>query len=632
MASDDPHRQARPGAPASLAAPTPALNGAVDRGARTRSGLAVPSLDYRVVEWLRQNPKHGWGDDAVPGADDLETAHLFALGGFANPLVHPRGSSQITGWPDDVLAWASAPEPPSNLSADLRAHAVKSRDVLATIYEQLVRASNRRRLGTFFTPQVLVDHMLSTAERLIGGPPAVIVDPGAGVGAFSVPAVERWRTDAVAVDVNPVTLGLLGIASALQGQSVTSWGGLPQRRGRRVHLAHTDFISWIGPFLKGATRRNALILGNPPYTRHQSLTADQKEAASRLSGDLVSSNLAGLSSYFLAVTLRHMRAEDSLVLLLPSNWLDTRYAREIRAHIWGLRHRRTELHVFPTELEVFAGTQVAAVVLAIGPRRDGVQPFVIRPAHLGANAVTTSKLVAIDRGKPIPADFSRLLDDGPGRAVRAQSLGALLGDIAVVRRGVATGANNHYFLGDGEIGSMAPGALTPAMVRLKGFTGRELDQAAHDALGADGSRRWLVDFHDFRGCDRAALPPALGSFVDALEEAGVHKRYLLAARGERWWVPEVVSPAHLLIGPMTKAQFRVVRNSVDAVHSNTLYGLTLRDGQPASAVNMLQTWLESADGQLQLTKAARRHATGLLKLEPRALKMVELPPDLTLTG
>lgn len=593
----------------------------------------MPTVEESVVEWLRLNPKHGWGDDAVPGAGDLETAHLFALGGFANALVHPRRSRQITGWPDDVMAWASAPEAPSDLAAELRSRASEAHDVLATIYEQLVSASNRRRLGTFFTPQALVDHMLVTAERVIGGPPSVIIDPGAGVGAFSVPAVERWRTDALAVDVNPVTLGLLGVASALQGQSVSSWRDLPQRRGRRVHLAHTDFLSFIGPFLQGATRRNALILGNPPYTRHQSLTAGQKQAASLLSGDLISSSLAGLSSYFLAVTLRHLRAEDSLVLLLPSNWLDTRYAQEIRAHLWGLRYRRIELHIFPTELEVFAGTQVAAVVLAVGPRRVGEQSFVIRPAHMSAAAVKTSKQVAIDRGKPMPADFSRFLEVRPARASRVSGgSGTLLGDYAIVRRGVATGANGFYFLTDSETGSFAPGALAPAIVRLKGFTGRELDRAAHDALGSEGARRWLVDFHNFRGCERSDLPPALGAFVDRLEEAEMHKRHLLAVRGVRWWVPEVVKPPHLLIGPMTKALFRVVRNSAGAVHSNTLYGLTLRDDRSAEAIDELQTWLESIEGQTRLAEAARRHATGLLKLEPRALKMVELPRGRFLAG
>lgn len=162
------------------------------------------------------------------------------------------------------------------------------------------------------------------------------------------------------------------------------------------------------------------------------------------------------------------------------------------------------------------------------------------------------------------------------------------------------------------------------MVRLKGFAARVLTTTAHDNLGAAGIRRWLVDFHAHRLDDRSDLPASLGEFVDDLERAGLHLRHLLAVRGERWWVPEHVLPAQLLIGPMTKGAFRIVSNEVGAIHSNTLYGLTVRDADPG-VVDGLHRWLESEEGQRRLTSVARRHATGLLKLEPGALKMVELP-------
>jgi hypothetical protein len=370
-----------------------------------------------------------------------------------------------------------------------------------------------------------------------------------------------------------------------------------------------------------------LVLGNPPYTRHQSLTANQKAEAAKLSGDLVSSTLAGLSAYFLAVTLRHLRADDSLVMLLPSNWLSTRYAQEIRAHLWSLRSRLTELHVFPTELAVFPGTQVAAVILAVGPRRPQRQPFVVSSAHLTATAVEMAAERELDRSETMPQDFSRLNPaDGEIRPLARPSRGRtprLLGDAVLVRRGVATGANAYFFLPDLERSALPSDATAPAIVRLRGFEGRVLTPAAHDALGATGARRWLVDFHAYRTYCRSGLPASLGQFVSGLERAGIDRRHLLAVRGERWWVPELVHPAHLLIGPMTKGAFRILRNEVEAVHSNTLYGLTVRDADPA-LIPTLHAWLESDEGQRLLTSAARRHATGLLKLEPRALKMVEL--------
>lgn len=71
-------------------------------------------------------------------------------------------------------------------------------------------ATHRPRSGTFFTSRVLVKHMLTTGQRLIGQAPDVVVDPGAGVGAFSLAAASRWPgARVIAVDINLVTLGLL---------------------------------------------------------------------------------------------------------------------------------------------------------------------------------------------------------------------------------------------------------------------------------------------------------------------------------------------------------------------------------------------------------------------------------------
>ncbi|MBY8854570.1 N-6 DNA methylase, partial [Saccharothrix sp. MB29] len=67
----------------------------------------------------------------------------------------------------------------------------------------------RRRLGTFFTPPAIVKHMMEICQKLTPKPDHV-VDPGAGVGAFTLEALRIWTSASVAaVDLNVVTLGLL---------------------------------------------------------------------------------------------------------------------------------------------------------------------------------------------------------------------------------------------------------------------------------------------------------------------------------------------------------------------------------------------------------------------------------------
>lgn len=590
----------------------------------------MTDVGARVVAWLSANPNIGLGADAVPGVSAVELGRLAALGGFASPVVYPSGRKAIAGWPPAIMDWITAPTPPIELSTVLRRAALRDSETLAGLYEQLVSGPNRRRLGTFFTPPALVQHMAATAERSFGGIPARVVDPGAGVGAFTIAAAANWGSSVAAVDVNPVTLGLLGVACELAGLSVGDTAGHGKmRRKQRVDLVHDDYIRWIGPHLRD-DRRGTLIIGNPPYTRHQSLTNSAKQASFDEAGDLVTSSLAGLSTYFLAVTLRHVGPSDGVVLLLPSNWLATRYAKEVRAHLWAVMNRPVELHVFPSELQVFPGTQVAATVLAVGPRQSRPAPFVVSVAHLKDGAVELSESVQVDRVGDPPKDFTQFHRPvpSPGRS-RARS-GMLLGDIAVIRRGVATGANAYYFLTDDQVEQYPNDAVVPGIIKARALTDELLSKNVHDRLGKAGERRWLLDFHEYRTCPRSRLPASLKRFIKVLENEGIDERHLLAVRRPIWWVPEKVQPADLLFAPMTKGAFKVIGNGVGAVHSNTLYGVTLNDPYTART-ERLAKWLRTTAGQTALTGVARTHSTGLLKVEPGGLRALRVPVSV-LTG
>jgi hypothetical protein len=129
-------------------------------------------------------------------------------------------------------------------------------DVLAVLYEGIVSGRNRRRLGTFFTPASVVNFMLDSAEKMLPRP-AVVIDPGAGVGAFSLAAKRQWpMVEVFAIDVNIATLGLLAA-----------------RPQAAINIVYQDFLTWaVGSAVPAAKPR--LWIGNPPYTRHQDPSLD----------------------------------------------------------------------------------------------------------------------------------------------------------------------------------------------------------------------------------------------------------------------------------------------------------------------------------------------------------------------
>jgi len=475
-------------------------------------------------------------------------------------------------------------------------------DPLAALYEGAVSGGARRALGTFFTPPEVVEYMLEAASRLVGQP-TTIIDPGAGVGAFSLAAARRWpEARIVAVDVNVVTLGLLAArAGDLLG---------------RIDLAHEDFLDWAS---KRAHEEPGprLWIGNPPYTRHQAMSGETKERARRSATRLVQSGLAGLSAYFLAVTLDALAPEDGLCYLLPGSWTDTRYGRPLRDELAGMRGREVGLIGFPSERQLFPGTRVTAMILVVGPSGTAAKAMWSMAVDIRGNRVVEQSRVPRDRPNAPAEGFGPWLWPRTGTADDDRVPLSAVGD---VRRGVATGANEFFLLTDISVAGAPRAFLRPAVRSLRRVTGAVLDADAHALLGELGLRRWLLELPVDVDLESNTW---LSKWADRARAAHVPDRYLAAHRGA-WFSVERVEPPDLLLSPMGKRRMRAVCNAIAAVPSNAIYGIYLRPRLDVSP-SALCDWLNSAEGQVSLHVRARAYGAGLFKLEPNDLRAVPIP-------
>ncbi len=556
--------------------------------------LSAVELARRLTEWAFTQRLAPVSSEAVPGASEEERKALAAMGGVAAILARDRSAT----WPGQVRDWLErGPTVPLNLVRELERELANGSDVLARVYEAIVTGRNRRRLGTFFTPRPVVEFMLDAAERVLPDP-KVVIDPGAGVGAFSLAAKRRWpHADVLAVDTNVVTLGLLGAQS-----------------DQAIDLILADYLAWTrGPNLPSGEPR--LWVGNPPYTRHQDLSMQLKRAGAAASGELVTSGLAGLSAYFLAATVRSMAPADALCFLLPGSWTEARYGRPLRVGLRDLRSRSIDFVGFASDLDVFPGTRVTAMVLVLGPDGSGLpRPMRTATARLTLSGVSASKLTERSRVDGAISDLGGWLWP------RRRSLladGVRLGDIAKVRRGVATGANEYFLLTRKQRDLLPETATVRAVRRLRHLQSNELTLVAHRELETQGERCWLLRIDG----DELLSHPAIAAWLEAAQEAGVAERYLAKHR-DPWYRVEHIDPPDLLISPMGKRRMRVVTNEVRAIPSNALYGVYLKDPVAARAVG---TWLNGEDGQVALLEHARTYGADLFKLEPRDLLTIRLP-------
>ncbi len=597
----------------------------------------------------------GHEDDGAGDEAGRDAAALAGLGGahgraleVLGPLLRSAGAALLSGSPGPVAAWFAAPAPglPNQaVEAALRALAAEDSElVFARAYECLVRAADRRLLGTYFTPPPVVAFMTDRLAEALPAP-AVVVDAGAGVGALTLAASGRWPdADVVAVDVNPASLGLLAVAAARR-----------VRVGRgRLTLVLEDYLVWSSGWASRPGPR--ALLANPPYTRHQARTSEEKDAATQAAGTLMPHRTGSLSSYMLAATWWRLGHGDALCLVLPDNWLHAAYAKDLRRVIWTRKDRRIDLYAMPEDESVFPDARVRAMVLVVWPSAGAAEPVrVYRTTREGAGLL--AEAAAEDAGRPqaagdplkelwrrgitgdeadaapVPPLDGAGTDSAGGGAAGGQSDGRRaataatrrpLSDFVRLRRGIATGSNKSFLLRRTDVVGVPEDRLRPAVHRLASVRGDVLTEAGHRRLAAAGHPAWLLDARDDGEPD-----PAVQALLAAAREAGVPTG-VLCGRRKVWCALEFPDePPAVLVSPSANgdAPFAVVRNDAGAYITNNLLGAHALPGARLSAAQWerLAKWLAGDDAQAQWRRLAQVHSGGLRKLETRAARGVLLP-------
>lgn len=577
-------------------------------GARSAGFQTLPGLARAFRHWAPEASVSAL--PSVRGADDLERHLLGALGGVAAVVAEEH----LESWPAPLRRWATGAEPPpEELMDGVRTALARGQDPLSLLYDASISAANRRRLGTVFTPPHLVEHMVSlAAAEMDSDPPECVVDPGAGVGAFTIAAARRWPTSRImAVDVNSVTLGLLACRVAFEIDAYPETAASM----RRIEFLLDDYLDALPGLVSQAGPERILFLGNPPYTRVQELPLIERQRAARVSRGIVDNGHANLAVHFQAVTLRHMRPGDVSCMVLPGSFSYTRASRGLRHALWNAR-RRVNVQRVPATTRAFTGRSVQAAVLLLGGQRSRKPPLELARLEISDGSLEVVDRRAQSRRKEEPANW--FWSETP--ALGEESVALL--EVAIIRRGVATGANSMFFLADAAAQRLPRDVCVAAVPSLRGFDELELDEQRHQALGGRDGRRWLLSIPS-----GYPLAGALRAYI-LRHRSEVSDRYLPSQRNPWYSIVDLPRP-QVLVSPLSKATFKVVLNTAHAVPSNNLIGVTLRNGADPKE---LVEWLRSEVGQREMRRLSRRYHGGSHKLEPGDLCAVRIPARLRSPG
>jgi SAM-dependent methyltransferase len=474
-------------------------------------------------------------------------------------------------------------------------------DILGAAYERLVDARVRREKGQFFTPFWAGEVM---AGWLYVKPRTLLLDPGCGAGGLLIPAAhhaQRGRARLLGIDVDP-----LAIAMARRNRVLRSIS--------RLNLKVANFLT------EPVSARPDAIACNPPYTRHQTLGADEKAALyanfeRRL--DLELNGRTPLQILFLVRALECCASSGGLAFITPTGWLDADYGAPIKTFLLGRAHIAARI-VFEAKHLFFRGARTTAEITLIENEPSDEPTKIIRlPRELPEPEAVVATLAGERR---LRVTTQRLEAGHSWSRPRPPQRGEKLGDLAPIRRGAATGCNRFFVISEAKRIELA---ITLAQLRAcvtspRLVAGDELTEAMLDGLG-DDIPRWAIDWRE-PGEEHLNTP--LGRYLRS-QLALVAKESHLAKQRTPWYALERRSQCPILFTYFNKNNPRFIRNRAQALPLNTWLVVEPNDNVDADRLWERLRSLTRDD----LSRTARIYGAGLWKLEPSELAQIVLPRE-----
>lgn len=285
----------------------------------------------------------------------------------------------------------------------------------------------RNKLGQFATPTVLAREVLSYGLSLMPqGQRVRFLDPAIGTGSFYSALRET-------IEDRPL--------EEAKGYEIDPHYGEPARElwfGSGLDVELADFTK-IKPPRNGFN----LLICNPPYVRHHHLDGDEKrrlQIESKAAAGVKLSGLAGLYCYFMALSHRWMSADGVAGWLIPSEFMDVNYGRELKRYLLE-EVTLLRIHRFDPNDVQFDDALVSSAVVWFKRTKPPVG-HTVEFSYGGTHAtpIISRQIASVELANE--AKWTRF----PRQEVRAAVDTPILSDFFSIKRGIATGSNEFFIL------------------------------------------------------------------------------------------------------------------------------------------------------------------------------------------
>jgi len=466
-----------------------------------------------------------------------------------------------------------------------------------------------RNKGQFWTPDWVAKPMV---KYVIGSGSPLVLDPATGNGAF----LEAWEK--LHPNLNGSIFFGLDIDSSLLDQ--------PIYKKPYCRIKQRDFVQSppIGPF--------SSIVANPPYIRHHRLSADTKHRLREIAIRNIGSPLdgrAGIHVYFLVQALSLLGPASRLSFIMPADTCEGVFAPKLWK--WITSHFRLDAVItFDSEATPFPGVDTNAMVFMIQkkPPKKYVSWIRCNEAYcedlylLVESGFRRKALKHVDCRK---RELQEALSTGLSRPPCRISCRFMLSHFASVMRGIATGANEFFWLtkDEAEKAGIPQTMLKVAIGRTRDVKGDCISKEDIKALDKT-NRPTLLFCPDDKPVED--LPPKVQDYLHHGEAIGLNERALIGTR-RPWYKMEYRDVPPLLFAYLGRRNTRFIRNEAKAV---PLTGFLCIYPHSFFKDKLEQLWevLNDPETIANLSLVGKSYGSGAIKVEPRSLERLPIPDRL----
>lgn len=306
--------------------------------------------------------------------------------------------------------------------------------LLETLFAATLEEEEKRIGGIVYTSRATAEAVIDAAVPLLTSPHGArdIADPAAGSGAFLVALSPRFP-GARLLGIDP-SVSALKVAQQRVSLCRAALGGPPQPL-ELVPGAAQERLLANGPY--------DLVIGNPPYVRHEARTAPKESVVESLAQALKCSKKdvrlrrlltgrADLYATFFLLGLSAVRPGGVVAFVTADTWLDADFGMPLQSL---LLEQCDHLEVLPESGRSFGATGVNTVI-TVARRRRGQNPTRVT---LGRETLATP---------PVPGKWAARYLRGGEISRRLQRHPAMvpLGEVAHIAYGTKPGIRSFFVL------------------------------------------------------------------------------------------------------------------------------------------------------------------------------------------